>query len=86
MMEWKEGVSQKGNKTMKVAVTTPYRQFTVWLMPDAKHLKGMGQWDTFRRATQDMTVQPQTVTYRKDPATNFFEIRAYNREPDHAPE
>lgn len=85
MMEWKEGVSQKGNKTMKVAVTTPYRQFTVWLMPDAKHLKGMGQWDTFRRATQDMTVQPQTVTYRKDPATQFFEIRAYNREADHEP-
>ena len=50
-----------------------------------KHLKGMGQWDTFRRATQDMTVQPQTVTYRKDPATQFFEIRAYNREADHEP-
>ncbi len=85
-MTCKEGVSAKGNKTVRVEWVTPYRQFSSWLMPEAAHTKGIAQWQAFDAATDAGEYMPKTVTYRKDPATGFFEIRAYNRTPDHAPE
>jgi hypothetical protein len=85
-MTAKEGVSAKGNKTLKVEWVTPFRQFTTWFMPEARYQRALDQFNMWISATEDETVLPATVTYRKDPATNFFEIRAYNREPDHAPE
>ena len=86
IMTAKEGVSAKGNKTLKVEWVTPFRQFTTWFMPEARYQRALDQFNMWISATEDETVLPATVTYRKDPATNFFEIRAYNREPDHAPE
>ena len=85
-MTAKEGVSAKGNKTLKVEWVTPFRQFTTWFMPEARYQRALDQFNMWISATEDETALPATVTYRKDPATNFFEIRAYNREPDHAPE
>lgn len=85
-MTAKEGVSAKGNKTLKVEWVTPFRQFTTWFMPEARYQRALDQFNMWISATEDETVLPATVTYRKDPATNFFEIRAYNRDPDHAPE
>lgn len=85
-MTAKEGVSAKGNKTLKVEWVTPFRQFTTWFMPEARYQHALDQFNMWISATEDETALPATVTYRKDPATNFFEIRAYNREPDHAPE
>lgn len=85
-MTCKPGVSAKGNKTLKVEWVTPFRQFTTWFMPEARYQRALDQFNMWISATEDETVLPATVTYRKDPATNFFEIRAYNREPDHAPE
>jgi hypothetical protein len=55
-------------------------------MPEARYQRALDQFNMWISATEDETALPATVTYRKDPATNFFEIRAYNREPDHAPE
>ena len=79
-----EGVSQRGNKTMKVEFVTPYRQFVVWLQPDGKHSRAMAEWDAFQRATADGAA-PRTVTYRKDAATGFYVVSAYNRAPDIGP-
>ena len=85
-MTAKEGVSAKGNKTLKVEWVTPFRQFTTWFMPEARYQRALDQFNMWISATEDETALPATVTYRKDPATQFFEIRAYNREADHAPE
>ena len=85
-MTCQSGISAKGNATMKVGWVTPYRQFTTWFMLNAKHQRGIAQFEAWSNATDLGAIHPKTVTYRKDPATNFFEIRAYNREPDHAPE
>ena len=84
-MTCKEGVSAKGNKTLKVEWVTPFRQFTTWFMPEARYQRALDQFNMWISATEDETVLPATVTYRKDPATQFFEIRAYNREADHEP-
>jgi DNA repair protein RadD len=81
-----EGVSQRGNKTVRAEWVTPYRQFTTWHMPDARHTRGQAQWAAFAAATQGGETKPRSVTYRKDTSTGFFEILAYNKEPDHAPE
>lgn len=84
-MTCKPGVSAKGNPTVRVEWVTPYRQFTTWFMPEARHHRGIAQWEAFARVAESGETAPRTVTYRKDPATQFYEIRAYNREPDHAP-
>lgn len=79
------GVSAKGNKTMRIEWVTPYRQFTVWLMPEARHQRGMAQWDAWNRATEGGEITPRSVTYQKDPVIGFFEIKAYGKVPDHEP-
>ena len=81
----KPGVSAKGNKTMRIEWVTPYRQFTVWLLPEAKHQRGIVQWDAWNRVTEGGDVMPDTVTYQKDPTSQFFEIKAYNRQEDMEP-
>jgi DNA repair protein RadD len=84
-MTCKEGVSAKGNKTVRVEWVTPYRQFSTWFSPDSKAWSIRERYEVWQKVTQGGEEKPKTVTYRKDPATQFFEIRAYNREPDHAP-
>ncbi len=84
-MTCKEGVSTKGNRTLRVEWVTPWRQFSTWFMPEATHTRGQAQWEAFAAVTDGGEYMPKTVTYRKDPATGFFEVRAYNREADRAP-
>jgi len=84
-MTCKEGVSAKGNKTVRVEWVTPWRQFSTWFAPEAKAQAAWEKWEAWQRVTVKGEYLPKTITYRKDPATQFFEIRAYNREPDHAP-
>jgi hypothetical protein len=79
-------ISRSGNKTLRVEWVTPYRQFTTWVMPEAKHTRGQAQWAAFDAATQGGTVAPNTVTYRKDAESGFFDIRSYNRAEDMDPE
>ena len=76
------GISRSGNKTMRVEWITPYRQFTTWLMPEAPHARGQAEWAVFDTATDGGTVKPRTITYQKNVVSNFFEIKAYNREAD----
>lgn len=85
-MSCKEGVSQAGNKTMRVEFVTPYRQFTMWFQPDAKHARGQAEWDMFMRATDGGQVTPKTVTYQKDAGTVFYRVFAFNRPADVAPD
>jgi len=84
-MECKPGVSRSGNKTLRIEWVTPFRQFTIWLMPEAKHSRGQAQYQAWHNATKGGEVKPRSVTYRKDPETGFFDVKSYNREPDHEP-
>jgi len=86
-MVCREGVSQRGNKTLRADFVTPYRSFSVWFQPEATSTKGWYQWDLFVRncgATGETV--PQSITYRKDAASGFYQIEAYNRQIDMLPE
>jgi DNA repair protein RadD len=90
------GVSQAGNKTLRVEWVTEYRQFTTWFQPEARHSRGQAQWAMFCNAVMcddpdhmranHNTKQPATVTYRKNAETGFYEVLAYNRPADALPD
>jgi len=83
-MSVKEGVSARGNKTVRVDWVTPYRQFATWFQPEGRHSRALGEWAQFQVATRNG--QPETITYRKDADSGFFRIIAYNQEADNMPE
>jgi len=83
-MTLKEGMSAKGNATIRADWITPYRQFSTWHLPDARHAQGAKDWGVFRAATVDGP--PATITYVKDMASGFFRVLAYNRPADVAPD
>jgi DNA repair protein RadD len=85
-MECKPGVSQMGNKTIRIEWVTPYRQFTTWVQPEATNSRGMRDFALWNASTKGGEVTPATVTYRKDAATGFFVVMGYNGEADRAPE
>jgi len=81
----REGVSQKGNKTVRADFVTPWRSFSIWFSPDSHYTKQQGQWIAFQKATQGG--DPKTITYRKDATSGFYNVYGYDRphdvEPDH---
>ena len=83
-MSTRDGVSSRGNRTVRVDFVTPYRQFSVWFAPDAQAQIAQRKWARFMAAMEDG--EPQTITYRKDAESGFFEILAYNQPADEEPE
>jgi DNA repair protein RadD len=82
-MEVREGVSQKGNRTVRADFKTPWRQFSVWFSPEAQHPKAKADWQKFEAATE--YGQPDTVSYVKSPESSFFRCLAFNQPEDVAP-
>lgn len=82
-MELREGISQKGNKTIRANFVTPYRSFSVWFTPEASGWKARQQWAEFEAATQNGP--PKTVTYKKDADTGFYRLYGLNKDPDVEP-
>lgn len=80
----RDGVSSKGNRTVRVDFVTPYRQFSVWFTPDSNAMIAQRKWARFQDAMQNG--DPQTITYRKDAESGFFEILAYNQPEDVEPQ
>jgi DNA repair protein RadD len=78
-VEIKEGLSARGNKTVRADWITPFRQFSTWHLPDAAHSRGMADWQAFARY---LDTPPETITYQKDDASGFFRVLAYNRPAD----
>ncbi len=76
-----EGVSAKGNKTVRVDFVTPYRKFSVWLMPEAPFLKGQRDWAKFTAARDDL----RSVTYKKEDS-GFYAVFGFNGAVDVEPE
>lgn len=85
-MVLREGVSQKGNKTVRADFVTPYRSFSVWFSPEATGWKKREEWAAFVAATEGGAKQPRTVTYRKDAASGFYTLINLNKEEDREPE
>lgn len=83
-METRESVSQKGNRTLRVDFTTPYRSFSIWLLPEGAHSKAMREWNMFVDATGGGKDQPKTVTYQKN-ADGFYRVYGYDRPADVEP-
>jgi hypothetical protein len=64
-------------------VKTPYRAFSFWIQKHPKHPNA--------RADLNMVValngkKPETITYRKNPKTDFYQIFGFNRPHDEAPQ
>ena len=85
-VQYRPGVSAKGNETIRADWTTPYRTFSTWVQPNATHSRGMREYALFAAATDNGTVRPGTITYQKDEASGFFRILAYDRPADALPE
>ena len=79
-LDVREGVSQRGNPTVRADFVTPWRSFSVWFSPNSNYPRQQADWATFQRATADGT--PRTVTYKKDAQTKFYSIFGYNKEAD----
>lgn len=83
-MDVKNSISRAGNPTVRVDFVTPYRQFTVYLMPDAKMPSRKAEYEAFFIATDNGNRQPDTVSYRKVD-DKFFNIFAYDMPADEEP-
>ena len=79
-LDVREGISQRGNRTVRADFVTPWRSFSVWFTPDSPYPRKQADWATFLRATEDGT--PRTVTYKKDAQSKFYNVFAYNKEAD----
>lgn len=82
-MNAKEGVSQKGNATLRVDWVTPYRQFSTWFQPNGTHPRARAELAAFRAATAEG--KPETISYTKDLNSGFFRVLAYNQPEDVEP-
>lgn len=76
----REGFSQRGNRTVRVDWVTPYRQFSVWLMPDSQGSRAMADWLKWQEASDLGKIE--TISYRKEADSGFYRILAYNRPAD----
>jgi len=84
-MTCKDGVSQSGNKTIRIEWVTPYRQLTTWVMPEGKHSQAMRDFQMWGEALKGGDDMPATITYKRE-ASGFYRIAAYNRPADTEPE
>ena len=76
--EWRSSTSQKGNETIRIDFVTPYRQFSIWLLAEprnAKQAADLARW-------QALNGTPETVSYVREPDSQFWRVLAYNRTPD----
>lgn len=84
-MTIREGVSARGNRTIRADYVTTYRSFSVWYQPDANHVRGQAEWYDFCRATGNGEHPPETLTYRKDASSGFYRALHYNMPADQVP-
>lgn len=75
-------LSSKGNECTKITYTTEYRTFTIWLQKRGQNAKAIYDYEKFLKITQGGEVMPSSVTYRKNPKTGFYEVKAYCEKPD----
>lgn len=77
-LDAREGMSQRGNQTVRLDIVTEFRQFSVWLMPEPKNARAAADWARWKATGGN----PETVTYVKEASSGFFRVLAWNNEPD----
>ena len=78
-------VSAKGNETIRIDIVTPYRKFSVWLMPGYSSGPKAKDLAIYNESTNYGDRVPLTVTYKKDAETGFYKVYDYDRPKDEAP-
>ena len=86
VLNWshKNAVSQSGNPMYVVSWVTSEASFTSYFLPESDKKPLVRKWNDFLNAVGDpenetgQYTMPQTVTYRKPPTSDFYEIMAYN--------
>jgi len=81
-MEVRDGISQRGNRTVRADWKTPYRQFSIWYTPESQSRKAQEQWARFAAATANGEVAPKTISYVKEVDSSFYRPLAYDMEAD----
>lgn len=83
VLSWsfKKTLSAKGNEVLKVDFVTEQRSFPVWYQIKSASTWHIKQYEALIKATGGLEQAPGTITYRKQD-TGFYEILAYNQEPD----
>lgn len=82
-MTCKPTLSAAGKKMYVVEFVTPYRQFVVYMQAEATHYAAIAEWDRFMAATHNMTMDPSTITYKKDTGgKGFYRIYNYDQPAD----
>jgi DNA repair protein RadD len=83
-MTCKQSVSQAGNPTLRVDWVTPYRQFSVYFLPESEKPLHKSAYDKFMLHTDSGNAKPMTISYRKSDS-KFFVILDYNQPEDEEP-
>ena len=83
--ESKKSISQRGNETIRIDITTPFRSFSSWLLTNPKTSRQMKELALFQDATRDGK-KPTTVSYMKNTETGFYTLLNFNAEPDPIPD
>lgn len=84
-LDIREGISQRGNRTVRADFTTPYRKFSIWFQPDGKHARAQKDWALWMEATHGGESQPETISYVKNTEDSFYRPLAFNRPADVEP-
>lgn len=84
-MEVTPTIARSGRECLKVDYETEYRRFSVWYVKGVKG-KAERRLDAFLRHTDNGEALPETVTYKKDPDSGFYETLAFNQPADEAPD
>lgn len=87
-MEVRNGVSQRGKRTVRADIVTPYRSFSVWFLPESNGWKRQQEYQAFVAVGGGAwrPGHPSTVTYQKDAQSGFYRVFAWNEPEDQEPE
>lgn len=79
VLDWsvQETLSKAGNPCLAVTYDTEWRKFTVWYSERMRY-----KFDKFVNATDGGKKMPETVTYKKNPETGFYDVWDYGRPHD----
>lgn len=75
-------LSQSGNHVLKIEWVTEYRTFATWYQIKSGNAFFIKQYEKLLIATQGGGIMPESITYKKNAKTGFFEVLAYNQEVD----
>lgn len=92
--------SQSGKDVVRCDYQTEYRSFTIYYTPESRHPSAVRAWESLCKAvyrghiapSADVFLQylskgtaPETITYRKQRGSDFFEAIDHNRPADKVP-